>query len=84
MCRAVWMQWEDFATHNARPILTRYQNELLTFNDDIQGTAAVTLGAVIGASNVANKKISQHQVVFVGAGSAAIPPRAREMVAFGN
>jgi malate dehydrogenase (oxaloacetate-decarboxylating) len=66
------LQWEDFATHNARPILTRYQNELLTFNDDIQGTAAVTLGAVIGASNVANKEISEHQIVFVGAGSAAI------------
>ena len=66
------LQWEDFATHNARPILTRYQNDLLTFNDDIQGTAAVTLGAVIGASNVANKKISEHQIVFVGAGSAAI------------
>jgi malate dehydrogenase (oxaloacetate-decarboxylating) len=66
------LQWEDFATHNARPILMRYQNELLTFNDDIQGTAAVTLGAVIGASNVANKKISEHQIVFVGAGSAAI------------
>ncbi len=66
------LQWEDFATRNARPILTRYQNELLTFNDDIQGTAAVTLGAVIGASKVANIKISEHQIVFVGAGSAAI------------
>jgi malate dehydrogenase (oxaloacetate-decarboxylating) len=66
------LQWEDFATPNARPILTRYQNELLTFNDDIQGTAAVTLGAVIGASKVANIKISEHQIVFVGAGSAAI------------
>jgi malate dehydrogenase (oxaloacetate-decarboxylating) len=66
------LQWEDFATHNARPILTRYQNDLLTFNDDIQGTAAVTLGAVMGASTVANKKISEHQIIFVGAGSAAI------------
>jgi malate dehydrogenase (oxaloacetate-decarboxylating) len=66
------LQWEDFATHNARPLLLRYQNELLTFNDDIQGTAAVTLGAIIGASRVANKKISDHQIVFVGAGSAAI------------
>ena len=66
------LQWEDFATRNARPILTRYQNELLTFNDDIQGTAAVTLGAIIGASKVANIKISDHQIVFVGAGSAAI------------
>src|SRR5215469_6744450 len=66
------LQWEDFATHNARPLLLRYQNELLTFNDDIQGTAAVTLGAIIGASKLAKKKISDHQIVFVGAGSAAI------------
>ena len=66
------LQWEDFATRNARPLLERYQNQLLTFNDDIQGTAAVTLGAIIGASKVAQKKISEHQIVFVGAGSAAI------------
>jgi malate dehydrogenase (oxaloacetate-decarboxylating) len=66
------LQWEDFATQHARPLLLRYQNELLTFNDDIQGTAAVTLGAIIGASKVAKKKISDHQIVFVGAGSAAI------------
>src|SRR5499427_2444770 len=62
------LQWEDFATPNARPLLLRYQNELLTFNDDVQGTAAVTLGAIIGASKVAKKKISDHQIVFVGAG----------------
>src|SRR6201993_3009769 len=66
------LQWEDFATPNARPLLLRYQNQLLTFNDDVQGTAAVTLGAIIGASKVAQKKISDHQIVFVGAGSAAI------------
>src|SRR6266404_5372542 len=47
------LQWEDFATPNARPLLVRYQNELLTFNDDVQGTAAVVLGAVVGASRVA-------------------------------
>ena len=66
------LQWEDFATPNARPLLLRYQNELLTFNDDVQGTAAVVLGAAIGASKVAGKNIKDHQVVFVGAGSAAI------------
>src|ERR1700757_2762078 len=66
------LQWEDFATPNARPLLLRYQDQLLTFNDDVQGTAAVTLGAIIGASKVAQKKISDHQIVFVGAGSAAI------------
>jgi malate dehydrogenase (oxaloacetate-decarboxylating) len=66
------LQWEDFATPNARPLLVRYQNELLTFNDDVQGTAAVVLGAVIGASNVAGKSLKDHRIVFVGAGSAAI------------
>jgi malate dehydrogenase (oxaloacetate-decarboxylating) len=66
------LQWEDFATPNARPLLVRYQNELLTFNDDVQGTAAVVLGAAIGASKVAGKNMKDHQIVFVGAGSAAI------------
>jgi malate dehydrogenase (oxaloacetate-decarboxylating) len=66
------LQWEDFATPNARPLLVRYQNDLLTFNDDVQGTAAVALGAAIGASKVAGKKIKDHRIVFVGAGSAAI------------
>src|SRR5690242_16817599 len=43
------LQWEDFATPHARPILERYRDQLLTFNDDIQGTAAVALGAILGA-----------------------------------
>src|SRR6201982_3344325 len=66
------LQWEDFATPNARPLLVRYQKELLTFNDDVQGTAAVVLGCIAGASKVAGKNIKEHQIVFVGAGSAAI------------
>jgi malate dehydrogenase (oxaloacetate-decarboxylating) len=66
------LQWEDFATRHARPLLERYQHELLTYNDDIQGTAAVVLGAIVGASKVAGKSIKEHQIVFVGAGSAAI------------
>jgi malate dehydrogenase (oxaloacetate-decarboxylating) len=66
------LQWEDFATPNARPLLVRYQNDLLTFSDDVQATAAVALGAAIGASKVAGKKIKDHRIVFVGAGSAAI------------
>jgi malate dehydrogenase (oxaloacetate-decarboxylating) len=69
------VQWEDFSTPHARPLLERYQNEqneLLTFNDDVQGTAAVVLGAVAGASKVAGKSMREHQIVFVGAGSAAI------------
>jgi malate dehydrogenase (oxaloacetate-decarboxylating) len=66
------LQWEDFATRHARPLLLRYQNEVLTFNDDIQGTAAVVLGAIVGAAKVAGKGIKDQQIVFVGAGSAAI------------
>lgn len=66
------LQWEDFATPHARPLLLRYQNELLTFNDDVQGTAAVVLGAAVGASKVAQKNMKDHKIVFVGAGSAAI------------
>jgi malate dehydrogenase (oxaloacetate-decarboxylating) len=68
----VLLQWEDFATVHAQPILSRYRDSLLTFNDDIQGTAAVTLGALRGAANVAGCPLSQQQVVMVGAGSAGI------------
>ncbi|MGO9839870.1 MAG: NAD-dependent malic enzyme [Candidatus Acidiferrales bacterium] len=66
------LQWEDFATPHARPILQRYRNELLTFNDDIQGTAAVTLGAVLGAVKVTGKTLKDQQIVMLGAGSAGI------------
>jgi malate dehydrogenase (oxaloacetate-decarboxylating) len=66
------LQWEDFATPHARPILQRYRNELLTFNDDIQGTAAVALGTVLGAVNVTGKSLKDQQIVMLGAGSAGI------------
>ena len=68
------------------PILERYRDKLLTFNDDIQGTAAVTLGALHGASQVAGRPLSQQQVVMLGAGSAGIGVLdmvAREMMAQG-
>jgi malate dehydrogenase (oxaloacetate-decarboxylating) len=68
----VLLQWEDFATVHALPILSRYRDNLLTFNDDIQGTAAVTLGALHGAAKVAGRPLSQQQVVMLGAGSAGI------------
>jgi malate dehydrogenase (oxaloacetate-decarboxylating) len=68
----VLLQWEDFATVHAKPILDRYRDKLLTFNDDIQGTAAVTLGALHGAAKVAGRPLSQQQVVMLGAGSAGI------------
>jgi malate dehydrogenase (oxaloacetate-decarboxylating) len=66
------LQWEDFATPHARPILERYRDTLLTFNDDIQGTAAVTLGAILGAVSVSGKRLRDQQIVFLGAGSAAV------------
>ena len=68
----VLLQWEDFATVHAQPILARYRDKLLTFNDDIQGTAAVTVGALHGAAKVAGRPLSQQQVVMLGAGSAGI------------
>jgi malate dehydrogenase (oxaloacetate-decarboxylating) len=68
----VLLQWEDFATVHAQPILARYRDKLLTFNDDIQGTAAVTLGALQGAVQIAGRPLSQQQVVMLGAGSAGI------------
>ena len=66
------LQWEDFATPNARPILNRYRDSLLTFNDDIQGTAAVALGALLAATRVAGRSLRDQTIVFLGAGSAAI------------
>ena len=66
------LQWEDFATPHARPILDRYRDQTLTFNDDIQGTAAVVLGAIVGAVKVTGKSLKDQQIVFLGAGSAGI------------
>jgi malate dehydrogenase (oxaloacetate-decarboxylating) len=66
------LQWEDFATPHARPLLQKYRDKLLTFNDDIQGTASVVLGALMGAINVTGQSFKEQQIVFLGAGSAGI------------
>src|SRR5262249_20694804 len=52
--------------------LERYRDELLTFNDDIQGTAAVALGAILGAVGMTGRRLRDQQIVFLGAGSAAV------------
>ena len=65
------LQWEDFAKHNASRLLERYRDRLCSFNDDIQGTGAVTLAGLIAASQVTGKKLSEYRVVMFGAGSAA-------------
>jgi malate dehydrogenase (oxaloacetate-decarboxylating) len=66
------LQWEDFATPHARPILNRYRDQLLTFNDDVQGTAAVALGTILGAVRVTGRNLKEQQIVMFGAGSAGI------------
>ncbi|ASD67050.1 NAD-dependent malic enzyme [Pseudoalteromonas piscicida] len=66
----VLLQFEDFAQPNAMPLLKRYRNEICSFNDDIQGTAAVTAGSLLAACRVKGAKLSEQRVVFVGAGSA--------------
>lgn len=66
----VLLQFEDFAQSHAMTLLNRYRDELCCFNDDIQGTAAVTLGCLMAASRAAGRKLSEETVVFVGAGSA--------------
>jgi len=66
------LQWEDFSTPHARPILQRYRDQLLTFNDDIQGTAAVALGVVLSALRVSGGSLKDQKFVFLGAGSASI------------
>jgi malate dehydrogenase (oxaloacetate-decarboxylating) len=66
----VMIQFEDFAQPNAMPLLNRYRNQVCCFNDDIQGTAAVTLGTILAACRMKQQKLSDMKVVFVGAGSA--------------
>ena len=69
--RNVLVQFEDFLTPNAYRILTRYRDKLLCFNDDIQGTAAVSLGGVLASTRATGKNFKDLKVMFLGAGSAA-------------
>src|SRR5581483_11347289 len=57
---------------HARTILDRYRDRVLSFNDDIQGTAAVTLAALISAVKVTGKSLKEQRIAFLGAGSASI------------
>lgn len=66
----VMIQFEDFAQPNAMPLLKKYREKVCCFNDDIQGTAAVTLGTILAACRVRGAKLSDMNVAFVGSGSA--------------
>ncbi|AZQ11579.1 NAD-dependent malic enzyme [Shewanella khirikhana] len=66
----VLIQFEDFAQKNAMPLLDRYKDKYCCFNDDIQGTAAVTVGSLLAACKAANTQLSAQRIAFLGAGSA--------------
>jgi len=66
------LQWEDFAPGNGRRILEKYRERICTFNDDMQGTGAITLAAVISAVRVCGTPLRKQRVVIFGAGTAGI------------
>jgi malate dehydrogenase (oxaloacetate-decarboxylating) len=66
----VLLQWEDFANHNAGRLLERYRDRLCTFNDDIQGTAAVAAGTLLSAIAITGVPLTEQRVAILGAGSA--------------
>ncbi len=65
-----FLHWEDFGRRNARHILDKFQDSLCTFNDDIQGTGAVTLAALLAACDVTETPLQDQRIVVFGAGSA--------------
>jgi len=68
----ILLQWEDFAGENALRILDRYRDRLCTFNDDIQGTAAVTTGALFAAVRATGIPLSDQRIAMFGSGSAGV------------
>jgi malate dehydrogenase (oxaloacetate-decarboxylating) len=68
----VLLQWEDFAGSNAARLLERYRDRLCTFNDDIQGTAAVTTATLLAAVNATGVPLAEQTIAMFGSGSAGI------------
>jgi malate dehydrogenase (oxaloacetate-decarboxylating) len=66
------LQWEDFAPGNGRRILGKYGDQICTFNDDMQGTGAITLAAAVSAVRVCGTRLRNQRVVILGAGTAGI------------
>jgi malate dehydrogenase (oxaloacetate-decarboxylating) len=66
------LHWEDFGPSNARRILEKYRSQICTFNDDVQGTGAITLAAIYSALRVSKTDVRDHRVVIFGSGTAGI------------
>lgn len=66
------LQWEDFAKHTAFKLLERYQNRVLSFNDDIQGTGATALSSLISGLRIKKTRFSDERFLVVGAGQAGL------------
>jgi malate dehydrogenase (oxaloacetate-decarboxylating) len=71
-CPRVLLQWEDFAQRNANRLLNTHRETICSFNDDIQGTAAVALAAIVGGMRIGATPLADLRLVIVGAGSAGI------------
>src|SRR4030095_12396 len=68
----VLLQWEDFSKNNAGRLLERYRDRLCTFNDDIQGTGAVTVAGLVAAMKLTQRNLGEQRIVILAAGSSAI------------
>lgn len=68
----VYLHWEDFGRDNARRLLNKYRNEMTTFNDDMQGTAMVTLANVLAALSATDQTLKDQRIVIFGAGTAGV------------